>query len=320
MNLSNIGGALSRAGTAALRTLEHHAPKILMAIGIGCGIGGAVTACKATLKLPETMQEINNAVDSAKAMPEEDEGQKKIKDKEVVKSYISGGVKLAKLYAPSIGLGVTSVVCVLGGNHIMNQRYSGAVAAVSATERMFANYRSRVVEELGADKDFQFANGIREVTEEEPVLNKDGTPKTDKNGEVKTTKKTHMEFDQDMNKYSRIFEECTTHHWDPDPDYNRSDLILKQNHFNQMLHSKRYVFLNDVYEALGFPITSYGQDMGWIIDSETPDACVDFGLYDFNENGVRRIDDMDYNTNAILLTFKGVRYIKDKVYRVQRIF
>ena len=141
-----------------------------------------------------------------KAMPEEDDGQKKIKDKEVVKSYISGGVKLAKLYAPSIGLGVTSVVCVLGGNHIMNQRYSGAVAAVSATERMLANYRARVVEELGADKDFQFANGIREVTEEEPVLNKDGTPKTDKNGEVKTTKKTHMEFDQDMNKYSRIFE------------------------------------------------------------------------------------------------------------------
>ena len=166
MNLSNIGGTLSRVGTAALRTLEHHAPKILMAIGIGCGIGGAVTACKATLKLPDTMQEINNAVDSAKAMPEEDEGQKKIKDKEVVKSYISGGVKLAKLYAPSIGLGVTSVVCVLGGNHIMNQRYSGAVAAVSATELMFANYRARVVEELVADKDFQFANGIREVTEE----------------------------------------------------------------------------------------------------------------------------------------------------------
>ena len=237
MNLSNIGGVLSRVGTATLRTLEHHAPKILMAIGIGCGIGGAVTACKATLKLPETMQEINNAVDAAKAMPEENEEQKKIKDKEVVKSYISGGVKLAKLYAPSIGLGVTSVACVLGGNHIMNQRYSGAVAAVSATERMFANYRSRVVEELGSDKDFQFANGIREVTEEEPVQNKDGTPKTDKNGEVKTTKKTHMEFDPDMNKYSRIFEECTTRHWDPDPDYNRSDLILKQNHFNQMLHA-----------------------------------------------------------------------------------
>ena len=59
MNLSNIGGTLSRVGTAALRTLEHYSPKILMAIGIGCGIGGAVTACKATLKLPETMQEIN---------------------------------------------------------------------------------------------------------------------------------------------------------------------------------------------------------------------------------------------------------------------
>ena len=320
MNLTNIGGTLARVGNAAVRVLEHNAPKILVAVGIGCGIGGAVAACKATMKLPETMQEINDAVTAAKDLPEEEVEQKKTKDKEVVKSYISGGAKLVKLYGPAICLGVSSVACIIGGNHIMNQRYACAVAAISSTERMFSDYRSRVVEELGADKDFQFANGIREVTEEEPVLNKDGTPKTDKNGEVKTVKKTHVEVDPEVNKYARIFEETSTRHWDQDPDYNRSALILKQNYFNDRLHSKRYVFLNEVYEQLGFPVTSYGQDMGWIIDSDTPDAVVDFGLWDYNTNGVRRIDDMDYNTNAILLTFKGVRYIKDKVYRAQRIF
>lgn len=328
MNFTKLNTTLARVGTAALRTLEHHAPKILLGASIACGIGATVTACKATLNLPETMQEINEQVDAAKniVVDENDESAhtdaEKEKNRGVVKAYISGGVKLAKLYGPSVGLTVTSVACALAGNHMMNQRYAGALAALSSTEKMFTNYRSRVIEELGEDKDTQFANGIREVVTEEPVLNKDGTPKTDKNGEVKTTKKTSIEYDPNVNKYSRMFDEVSTKAWDPNPDYNVSNLLGRQQYFNDMLHAHRYLFLNDVYKELGYPITTYGQDMGWIIDKDTPDAVVDLGLYDLNPiNGTRRIDDIaDTHTNACLLTFKGVRYIKDKAYRAQRIF
>ena len=320
MNFANISSNLTRFGTAALRTLEHHAPKILVAVGIGCGIGGAVTACKATLKLPETMKDISEAVEEAKNMPEEDEEQKKVKDKAVVKTYISGGVKLAKLYGPSVVLGVTSIACVLSGNRIMNKRYAGAVAAISSTEKMFSEYRKRVVEEFGETKDMQFANGIREVTEEEPILDKNGNPKTDKNGEVKTTKKVHSEMDPNVNKYSRMFDEISTNERSPNADYNRTTLLTREAYFRDRLHTYRYLFLNDVYKDLGFPITEYGQDMGWIIDEETPEVTFDMGLYDLNSNGSRRIDDLDDMTNAVLLTFKNVRYIKDKVYRCQRVF
>ena len=320
MNLTNLTNTLSRVGTAALRTLEHHAPKILLGTSIVCGIGATVTACKATLKLPETMKEITENVEAAKAMEVEEGEQDATKNKEVVKSYISGGIKLAKLYGPSVGLTVTSVACALAGNHMMNQRYAGALAALGSTEKMFDNYRKRVVEEFGEEKDTQFANGIREVVTEEPVLNKDGTPKTDKNGEVKTTKKTSVEYDPNVNKYSRMFDEVSSREWDPNPDYNVSTLLGRQQYFNDMLHSHRYLFLNTVYKELGYPITAYGQDMGWIIDDDTPNAVVDLGLYDLTNSGKRRIEDIDKYTNACLLTFKGVRYIKDKVYRAQRIF
>ena len=285
MNFANISRNITRFGNAALHTLEHYAPKILVAVGIGCGISGAVTACKATLKLPETMKDISEAVEEAKNMPEEDDEQKKVKDKAVVKTYISGCVKLAKLYGPSVVLGVTSVVCVLSGNRIMNQRYAGAVAAISSTEKMFSEYRKRVIEEFGETKDMQFANGIREVTEEEPILDKNGNPKTDKNGEVKTTKKVHSEMDPNVNKYSRMFDEISTNEWSPYADYNRTTLLARENYFREMLHSHRYLFLNDVYKALGFPITEYGQDMGWVIDEETPEVTFDMGLYDMNSNG-----------------------------------
>lgn len=320
MNFTNINSSLTRLGTAAIRTLEHHAPKILVAVGIGCGIGGAVTACKATLKLPETMKDISEAVEEAKNLPEEDEEQKKVKEKTVVKTYISGGMKLVKLYGPSVALGVTSVACVLSGNRIMNQRYAGAVAAISSTEKMFSEYRKRVVEELGETKDMQFANGIHEVTEEEAILDKNGNPKTDKNGEVKTTKKVHSEIDPNVNKYSRMFDEVSTNEWSPYADYNRTNLLSRDAYFRETLNSHRYLFLNDVYKALGYPVTEYGQDMGWIIDEVTPYATFDMGLYDLNSNGSRRIEDLDDMTNAILLTFKNVRYIKDKVYRCQRVF
>lgn len=320
MNLTNLTNTLSRVGTAALRTLEHHAPKILLGTSIVCGIGATVTACKATLKLPETMKEITENVEAAKAMQVEEGEQDTAKNKEVVKSYISGGIKLAKLYGPSVGLTVTSVACALAGNRMMNQRYAGALAALGSTEKMFDNYRKRVVEEFGEEKDTQFANGIREVVTEEPVLNKDGTPKTDKNGEVKTTKKTSVEYDPNVNKYSRMFDEVSSREWDPNPDYNVSTLLGRQQYFNDMLHSHRYLFLNTVYKELGYPITAYGQDMGWIIDDDTPNAVVDLGLYDLTNSGKRRIEDIDKYTNACLLTFKGVRYIKDKVYRAQRIF
>lgn len=320
MNLTNLTNTLSRVGTAALRTLEHHAPKILLGTSIVCGIGATVTACKATLKLPETMKEITENVEAAKAMEVEEGERDATKNKEVVKSYISGGIKLAKLYGPSVGLTVTSVACALAGNHMMNQRYAGALAALGSTEKMFDNYRKRVVEEFGEEKDTQFANGIREVVTEEPVLNKDGTPKTDKNGEVKTTKKTNVEYDPSVNKYSRMFDEVSSREWDPNPDYNVSTLLGRQQYFNDMLHSHRYLFLNTVYKELGYPITAYGQDMGWIIDDDTPNAVVDLGLYDITNSGKRRIEDIDKYANACLLTFKGVRYIKDKVYRAQRIF
>lgn len=320
MNLTNLTNTLSRVGTAALRTLEHHAPKILLGTSIVCGIGATVTACKATLKLPETMKEITENVEAAKAIEVEEGEQDATKNKEVVKSYISGGIKLAKLYGPSVGLTVTSVACALAGNRMMNQRYAGALAALGSTEKMFDNYRKRVVEEFGEEKDTQFANGIREVVTEEPVLNKDGTPKTDKNGEVKTTKKTSVEYDPSVNKYSRMFDEVSSREWDPNPDYNVTTLLGRQQYFNDMLHSHRYLFLNTVYKELGYPITAYGQDMGWIIDDDTPNAVVDLGLYDLTNSGKRRIEDIDKYTNACLLTFKGVRYIKDKVYRAQRIF
>lgn len=323
MNFTNITSGLNHFGKAALKTIEHHSPKILMVMGIGAGIGATVMACKATLKLETTMDAINTGIQAVKDAAPEEGTEDKAYGKALAVTYISGGAKLAKLYAPSVALGATSVACILAGNKIMSDRYAGAVAAVGSVERMFSNYRSRVIAEYGEDKDLEFRNGVVTEVIEEPVLDKNGVPKTDKNGEVKTTKKIDHHIDDALsaNKYARIFDEVSTRAWDPDAEYNKSSLLLKQEFFNQQLRTWNYVTLNDVYKQLGYPATAYGQDIGWVIDEETPDPVIDFGMFDIDEKtGLRRIDKMDNHNNAILLTFEGCRYIKDKIYRCQRVW
>lgn len=323
MNFSNITTGLTHLSKAALKTLEHHFPKILMTAGIGVGIGATVMACKATLKLESTMDAINADIQTVKDAAPEDATADKEYTKALAATYISGGVKLAKLYGPSIAMGATSIACVLAGNKIMNDRYIGAVAAVNSAEQMLSNYRSRVIAELGEEKDAEFRNGVVTEVIEEPVLDKNGNPKTDKNGEVKTAKRTEKHIDDTLsaNKYARMFDEVSTKQWDPDVEYNKSALLLKQEYFNQQLRSQNYLTLNDVYKALGFPVTAYGQDIGWVIDKDSPNALIDLGLFEIDEKtGLRRIDKMDQDTNAILLTFEGCRYIKDKIYRCQRIW
>lgn len=322
MNFANISNGLMHLGKAALKTIEYYSPKILMTLGIGAGIGATVLACKASTKLDSTMAAVNADINAVKDTdPEEYTGGKKAYDKALAAGYISGGVKLAKLYGPSAVMGATSIVCILAGNKIMSDRYVGAVAAVNSVEQMFSNYRSRVIAEIGEDKDLEFHNGVVAETVEEPVLDKNGNPKTDKNGEVKTSKRADYRFDDALsaNKYSRMFEEASSREWDRDAEYNKSTLLLKQEFFNQQLRIYRYLTLNDVYKQLGFPVTAYGQDVGWVVDEDTPDPVVDFGIYDIDEKtGLRRIDNMDRYNNAILLTFDGCRYIKDKIFRCQR--
>lgn len=321
MNFKNIGMVAQRFGKATMKTLEHYTPKILVGLGIACFGSATIVACKATTKLAHTMEEINHDISVAKAIEANDADAEKQKNKEITKAYISGGVKLAKLYGTAIALTASGAACVLSGNHIMTKRYAGAVAALTSTENMFNTYRQRVIEECGEEKDVQFQNGIKEVVDAVPTLNKDGSPKIDKNGEVKTVEKRSFQQTKSANIYSRMFEEATTRSWDPNPEYNRSSLKLKENFFNQQLHSWGYVTLNEVYRQLGFPTTSYGQDVGWIIDDETPHAVVDLGLYDVDpEQGCMKIDAVDAFTNSILLTFNGCRYIKDKIFKYQRIF
>ena len=69
--------------------------------------------------------------------------------------------------------------------------------------------------------------------------------------------------------YSQVFDsKCPL--WDKNQKFNLLLLQSKQTYFNDLLKMRGYVFLRDIYEDLGFPITLKTLFVGWVYDLENP--------------------------------------------------
>lgn len=80
---------------------------------------------------------------------------------------------------------------------------------------------------------------------------------------VNVPSKVHVAFDEASSNFMQ------------DPEYNRLFLVGVQNHMNQLLQIRGYVFVNEVLDYLGLPRTRDGQLLGW-----SGGGYVDFGLFD----------------------------------------
>lgn len=292
---NNITRSLHKVGFK----IKKHSPEILAVVGV-VGVGATVvTACVATTKLSDildettdTIEKINETVanpDFADKYSEEDA----TKDKVIV--YTQTSVKIAKLYAPSVILGVASVGCFLTSHNILRKRNIALAAAYATVDKGFKEYRSRVVERFGEALDHELKYDIKAKEFEETVIDEDG--------KEKVVKKTVSVVDPNTySDYARFFDEYCAG-WSKDAEYNLMFLKKQQAYANDKLRNDGFLFLNDVYEMLGIPKTKAGQVVGWIYDEKNPigDNFVDFGIYDVN-NEVKR-DFVNGYERSILLDF-----------------
>lgn len=325
MNMQIIKIGAQNLGHKIVLTAQHHATGILVTCGIGGGFAAGIMACKATLKLPQTMGEIQEEMEVAKTACTEEEDPKQYRAN-VTKAYIYAGTEIAKLYGPAMLVAAASTASILYSKRVADKRLASSLNALSITERLFSEYRQRVVEAEGAEADRNYRYGIKEVIDEVPILDKNGVPKVDKKtGEVKTKslKSKCIATAQGDDPWARMFEQGSSIEWEEDPQMNYVKLIQRQDYLNQRLRARGFLFMNDVYEALGYPATAAGQDYGYVYTTDCQDF-IDFGLNkratdDLNCEDTR-LDLLDFGNNSILLTFEGAHYVKDKVWRAQRIF
>lgn len=284
--------ALTKHGGRAMLLLQKYSPQILTGLGIAAGVGSGILACRATLKVNDVLDEHEKTDENIEDALAYSEYTSKDAKEDRIKLKLQTGAKLVRLYAPSLMLGAMSVGCILGGSHILTKRNAAIAAAYSVLEGTFSDYRKRVVDEMGEEKDKQLYYGLKSQT----VMTTD----YDENGKKhKTKKQVNILEPSDISLYARFFDDASSN-WSPDSEYNLLFLKNQQNYCNDVLHAKGHLFLNEVYDLLGIPRTQAGQVVGWIMQKGN-DNFVDFGIY-----SVRNQENMDFVNgyeNSILLDF-----------------
>lgn len=155
-----------------MNTLKNASPQILVVSGIVGIVGTVVLACKATRHLDETVnaakEEIEEVHEKRETLSEEEYPDKEMK-KELTKVYVKNGMKIVKLYAPSVILGTLSVGGILKSNDILRKRNMALSAAYATLDSGFKAYRKRVVEKYGEDEDTALRLGTRTEKVEETI-------------------------------------------------------------------------------------------------------------------------------------------------------
>ena len=269
--MSKVSGTFNKVGFS----LKKHSPEILVAAGVVGTVVSTVMACRATTKIDTILDETKEQLDKIHEYSENPDMAEKYNaedaKKDTVVVYAHTGVKLAKLYAPAVGLGILSLGSILASNNILRKRNAALAAAYAVVDRSFKEYRDRVVERFGEEVDHQLRSNIKATEVEETVI--------DEKGKEKKVKKTIEVADPNASEYVKYFTKSNPY-WENNPEYVEMFLRSQQNYANDKLKATGHLTLNDVYDMLGFHDSKAGMVVGWIYDLDHPngDNYVEFDV------------------------------------------
>lgn len=263
----------SRAGRQVLQA-QKHSPTIFFAAGVAGVVTTVVLASRATLKLEGVIEEHEETTEKAHLTREEhpDSYSEKDMQHDLNVNLLRTGLKISKLYGPAFVVGAASIGALTGAHVTLSRRNAAIVAAYAGLEKGFREYRDRVLEDAGVDKDREYRYGTdsKEVRTE------------NKKGEVKVKNQTVFDAKDGPSIYSKFFTPDNDN-WNVSPEANVFFIKLQQNYLNDVLNARGHVFLNEVHDALSLPRTPEGQMVGWVKNNpKNPDhdGYIDFGIWD----------------------------------------
>src|SRR4051812_3595097 len=122
-----VPNAISRKVADQKLLARKNSPTILFGIGVASMVGSTVLACRATLKLEETLegieadkkqaQRVKDLVESEDYTGEQTYTESEMRN-DLTIIVTRGVVKVVKLYAPSVILGGVGVVCLSKSHQI----------------------------------------------------------------------------------------------------------------------------------------------------------------------------------------------------------
>lgn len=300
MKTNKVSNFLSRVNF----NLDPKKPEIALWMGIGTGIASAVTLFIAARKMDPVVEKNKKRLEAAKEHARKEQMDEKESGKALIKAYGENLLDLGKLFLPSAALGAASVTCVLASHNMLSHRLEGVIAAYGSLNTAYKEYRRRVRDEYGEEADRK----LSAIKKPEPV---EATVQ-DESGKDVPAKVSVMQDPNQPSPFARFFDDGQDG-WDPDPQYTLNFLRAQQATANDILHSRGYLFLREVYEMLGIKETKASQVVGWVYDPQNPagDNYVDFGLYDSTDARMR--DFVNGYEQAVLLDFNVDGVILDRV-------
>lgn len=308
MSKLDIMSSLTTAFHKTKFQLKKHSPEILITVGVAGTITSTVMACKATTKIDgilsttrEKVDTIHKGMEEGQVSGEEYTQEDGKKDLTIV--YTQTAVKLAKLYAPAAILGAASLACIISSHNILRTRNVALATAYTALDKGFKQYRGRVVERFGEAVDRELKYNVKSEEIEERTVDENGNEKVEKK-----VVKTYIPNDNSV--FAKCFDD-TCCNWTRDPDMNLFFLKQQQAYANKCLQERGHLFLNEVYDMLGFQRTKLGNQFGWIYDKENPmgDNYIDFDIYDLDDerkrafvNGYEQSIWLDFNVDGDILS------------------
>ena len=201
--------------------VKKDSPRLLFGLGIVGTIASTVLACRATLKLEDTLDdfqaEISGQQNRERRIPDGGYTRREY-NKDMAYIYAKGSMSIVRLYAPAILVGATGISLLTGSHVVLERRNASLSAAYSALNLSYNEYRKRVAEEWGTEKELDVYHAAK--TEK---LHEDG---------VKTVIKR-----ADPNKwspYAKFFDE-SNQNWHRNAELNRMFVQCQQTWANDVL-------------------------------------------------------------------------------------
>lgn len=204
-------------------------PAILTALAVTGTVTTAVLTGKASFKAAEVLREqtrLNGLVDQV-GEPFELDPKEKLR-------------LVWKLYIPAASTGVITIVCVVGANTISTRRGAALATAMSLSETAFKEYKEKVVEQIGTNKERKIRDELmRDKVERDPASSK---------AVIITGSGDVLCYEAMTGRY-----------------FNSSMETLRraQNVLNAQIINEMYASLNDFYREIGLAATGYGEEVGW---------------------------------------------------------
>lgn len=299
MNLS----ALSQRALGDTKLyLKKHGPAILTGAGVIGFVGTTVLVGRAAVKAKPEIDDIKHDLQCVEDRVIDANWTQKDRAQDYGTIVVHAVRDIGKIYAPSIVVGAISITCIVSAHGMLKQQNTALVAAYGALATGFNAYRIRVADEVGLEKENDLYRGVtgrREIKGE--------------NGEVCIIEEFGDPVSSDKynrTPYGRFFDPTSRYYADT-AEYNLAFLISQQNYANDMLKSRGHVFLNEIYDMLGFERSQAGQVVGWQIDRQghsEGDGYVDFGIHNIADevsrafiNGLEKVVFLDFNVDGPII-------------------